>query len=75
MSNRRAIPLAQRLSLEEAAASLSEPALCRRAKFYFFLPETWREDRRKKWDGRMAEKAEKGETPYAWRYVCKQFRC
>jgi DNA-binding XRE family transcriptional regulator len=36
-------------------------------KFYFFLPETWREDRKRKWEEIQKARAEKGETPKAWK--------
>ena len=54
------------LTLEEAS-KLTEKELGRRTKWFFFLPETWRRDRIRKWETRQAERAARGETPYAWR--------
>ncbi len=52
------------LSLEEAS-KLPEKELGQ-AKWYLFVPETWRADRREKWEAAMKERAARGEEPYAW---------
>ncbi len=54
------------LSFEEVG-KLAVLDLARRVKWFFFLPTTWREDRVRKWEARMKEKAARGETPYAWK--------
>lgn len=51
----------------EEAATLPERELLERASFFFFLPETWREARKEKWEARQAERAARGETTYAWK--------
>jgi hypothetical protein len=51
--------------LEEAAA-LPERELLERVAFYCFLPETWREDRKRKWEARMEDRAHRLGTP-AWK--------
>lgn len=54
------------LTLEEASR-LPEGELIRQARFFLFLPETWRADRLSKWEAHQAERAERGETPFAWK--------
>jgi len=54
------------LTLEEASR-LPEADLCRRTKWLFFLPSTWRMDRKQKWEEQQKERAERGETPFAWK--------
>lgn len=41
--------------------------LAHRITWFFFVPTTWREDRTRKWEARMKERADRGETPYAWK--------
>lgn len=53
------------LSLEEAS-KLPEKELGQKVKWYLFVPETWRADRRQKWEAAMKERAARGEEPYAW---------
>jgi DNA-binding XRE family transcriptional regulator len=53
------------LTLDDAS-KLHNEAL-RRKKWFLFLPENWRELRKRKWEARMGERAARGETPFAWR--------
>jgi len=54
------------LTLEEAS-KLKTSIMGKELKWSFFLPETWKKDREKKWEKRQRERAERGETPYAWK--------
>ena len=54
------------LTLDEAA-TLSERELGARTKLYLFVPESWKEDRKRKWEARQEERALRGETPHAWK--------
>jgi len=50
----------------ERASSFSEPDLGKRTRWFFFLPETWREDRKRKWEAHMEKRAAEHGTP-AWK--------
>lgn len=59
------------LSLDEARA-LPVNDLARRVAWFLFVPATWRSDRARKWEARMAERAGRGEAPCAWRAATRR---
>jgi DNA-binding transcriptional regulator YiaG len=50
----------------DMAARLPERALLEQVLFFPFLPEDWRERRKRKWEEHQAARAARGETPHAW---------
>jgi hypothetical protein len=51
----------------EQATKLPAKDLQEKSRWYFFVPETWEEDRRKLWERRTREAAKRGDTPHPWR--------
>lgn len=53
------------LSLE-TASKLPERELLDQARFFFFLPEDWHSKTKATWEAYQADRARRGETPFAW---------
>ena len=53
--------------MKDLAVRLSTADLLRRVRFYLFLPEDWRETRRKLWEEYQRKRADRGETDFAWK--------
>jgi hypothetical protein len=54
------------LTLDQAAA-LHEDVLCKRARFFLFVPETWQKDRVRRWESQMEDRAKTDRGQYAWK--------
>lgn len=57
---------AEWISLEDAS-KLTETEVGREVRWFLFLSEDWRETRKKRWEAYQKERAERGETPAAWK--------